>query len=64
MTTQDFSLSIDGFAGSIYYPQAVSENAVIAFTGSDGGLARAKHIAKCFAERGITALALAYFNVS
>jgi dienelactone hydrolase len=58
----DVTLSDAGFLGSFYSPQNNSDKAVIVFTGSDGGLKRAQYLAELFAERGIAALALAYFK--
>jgi dienelactone hydrolase len=62
MTTLDFSLQADGFVGSVHHPQVMSDVAVVVFTGADGGLTRAQYLAKLFADEGITALALAYFE--
>ena len=60
----NLSLSDNGFVGCVYCPQNDNETAVLVVTGSDGGLSNAQYIAQLFAQRGITALALAYFKYS
>ena len=62
MKTYTFSLTDDGFTGYAFCPENALDNAVIVLTGSDGGLDNAKYIAKLFANRGIPALAVAYFR--
>ena len=62
ITTHNFTLSDTGFVGCAYIPENISDTAVIAITGSDGGLKRVQYLAMLFADRGIPALALAYFR--
>ncbi|MDR2940161.1 MAG: hypothetical protein LBV08_07570 [Clostridiales bacterium] len=64
MKVQNFSLYDNGFTGSVHCPQNTCDTAVIVITGSDGGLGNAQYVANLFAQRGFTALALAYFKYS
>jgi hypothetical protein len=57
------SVEIDGFMGRLYTPENVSKKSVIVITGGDGGIKNAEYIAERFAERGINALAVAYFKI-
>lgn len=58
----NLSLSENGFIGCAYCPQNDYGTAVLVVTGSDGGISNAQYIAELFAQRGIPALALAYFK--
>lgn len=62
MRIYNLTLSETGFIGCAYCPQNHYGTAVLVVTGSDGGLTNAQYIAELFAQRGITALALAYFK--
>jgi esterase/lipase len=53
----------DGFMGRLYTPETVSKKSVIVITGGDGGIKNAEYIAGRFSERGINALAVAYFGI-
>lgn len=64
MKIYNFTLSDNGFIGCAYCPQNDCGTALLVVTGSDGGLSNAQYIAELFAQRGITALALAYFKYS
>jgi esterase/lipase len=57
------SVETEGFMGRLYTPETVSNKSVIVMTGSDGGIKNAEYIAGRFAERGINALAVAYFKI-
>jgi dienelactone hydrolase len=56
------SVENDGFMGRLYTPETVSKKSAIVITGGDGGIKNADYIAGRFAERGINALAVAYFK--
>lgn len=64
MKIYNLSLSENGFIGCAYCPQNDYGTAVLVVTGSDGGISNAQYIAELFAQKGITALALAYFKYS
>ncbi|MEA4970779.1 MAG: acyl-CoA thioester hydrolase/BAAT C-terminal domain-containing protein [Candidatus Pelethousia sp.] len=51
-----------GFQG-IFYPARACDKAMIVVTGSDGGIRWARRIAAVFANRGVPALAVAYWGV-
>jgi hypothetical protein len=57
------SIKTDGFMGRLFTPETVSKKSVIVITGSEGGIKNAEFIAEKFAERGINALAVAYFKI-
>lgn len=59
-----FTLHSDGFIGSLYCPKndEYIGKALVMFGGSDGYFSLSCLIAEKFAERGITVLALAYWN--
>lgn len=57
-----FYMKTDGFHGELFRPaeDTYPGKVLICFTGSDGKFQLAKGLAKVFAKRGLTALALAY----
>jgi esterase/lipase len=57
------SVENEGFIGKLYTPETISKKSVIVITGSEGGIKNAVFIAGRFAERGINALAVAYFKI-
>jgi hypothetical protein len=57
------SVENEGFMGRLYTSEPVSKKSVIVITGGDGGIKNADYIAGRFAERGINALAVAYFGI-
>lgn len=61
---QDFSLDTDGFIGALYQPEQdeYPGKAVVLFGGSDGIYNLTKLIAEQYVKRGMTVLALAYWN--
>ena len=64
MPNREFSLDTDGFIGALYEPERdeYSGKAVVMFGGSDGIYDLTKLIAEQYVNRGMTALALAYWN--
>jgi esterase/lipase len=64
MKTQPLTtVETEGFMGRLYTPETASKKSVIVITGGDGGIKNADYIARRFAERGINALAVAYFGI-
>jgi dienelactone hydrolase len=57
------SVETEGFMGRLYTPETISKKSVIVITGGDGGIKNAEYIAGKFTERGINALAVAYFKI-
>lgn len=62
MQVETLTLQKDGVVGSFYAPAHSTGLPLIVVTGSDGGLANAQYIAQLFAQKGIAALAVAYFK--
>lgn len=56
------SINEAGFTGCLYQPEERIGIPLIVVAGSDGGLEHAQYVAKIFARKGLTALALAYFK--
>lgn len=60
----DFSLQKDGFVGALYRPERdkYPGKSVIMFGGSDGIYDLTRLVAEQYVKRGMTVLALAYWN--
>ena len=64
MPKTEFTLERDGFIGALYQPERNEYHgkAIIMFSGSDGIYSLTKLVAEQYVKRGMTVLALAYWN--
>lgn len=61
--TIEIGIDTAGFIGYLMKPETNTGKAIIVLTGTDGGIANAKAIAKIFADNGFITLVVGYWKL-